>query len=57
MAEEVPEVAITAALPDNITLTEEVSVLNCIGIEFFQKVGTRYYLLSSGNSLKIEKVF
>jgi hypothetical protein len=38
------------------TISGDVAVLLCVGIEFYQKVGTNYYLLSSGNCLKIETV-
>lgn len=46
----------TLALPAAAELTEEVSVLNSIGIEFYQKVGTSYYLLK-GSALKIYTIF
>lgn len=50
-------VTITAAFPTGTTPTKDVSVLQCIGIEFYQKVGTSYYLLSSSNCLKIDNIF
>jgi hypothetical protein len=49
--------AVTATLPGTPTLTADVSVLFCIGIEFFQKVGPNYYLFNSGNALKVADIF
>lgn len=49
--------SITATLPGTPTMTNDVSVLNSIGIEFYQQVGTEYYLFSSGNALKVENIF
>ncbi len=48
---------ITSALPGTPTMTATVSVLNCIGIEFYQQVGTNYYLFASGNALVCDEVF
>lgn len=39
------------------TMTTDVSVLNCVGIEFYQKVGANYYLFSQGNCLKVQDIF
>lgn len=49
--------AVTATLPGSPTLTADASVLQCIGIEFYQKVGANYYLFNSGNCLKIQEIF
>lgn len=48
---------ITTTLPGSPTMTASVSVLNCIGIEFYQMVGANYYLFSAGNALTIDDVF
>lgn len=48
---------VTATLPGTPTLTADASVLLCIGIEFFQQVGSNYYLFNSGNALKIADIF
>ena len=48
---------ITTTLPGSPTMTASVSVLNCIGIEFYQMVGSNYYLFSAGNALTIDDVF
>lgn len=48
---------ITADLPGLPTLDNTVSVLQCIGIEFFQEVNGVYYPFATGNCLKIEEVF
>ena len=48
---------ITSALAGKPTMSKDVSVLNCIGIEFYQQVGANYYLFNSGNALKIQAIF
>lgn len=48
---------VTATLPGSPTLSADVSVLLCIGIEFYQQVGSNYYLFNSGNALKIADIF
>ena len=48
---------ITSTLPGSPVLTADVSVLNCIGIEFYQQVGVNYYLFNSGNALKVQDIF
>ncbi|WP_312752547.1 hypothetical protein [Epilithonimonas hominis] len=48
---------ITANLPGAPVLDNKVSVVQCIGIEFFQEVNGNYYPFASGNCLKIEEVF
>lgn len=53
----VPATTVTATLPGGVIPTANVTVLQCIGIEFYQQVGTNYYLFSSGNCLKVEGAF
>lgn len=53
----VPYTTLTATLPGGVVPTANVTVLQCIGIEFYQQVGTNYYLFSSGNCLKVEDAF
>jgi hypothetical protein len=48
---------IEAALPAGTVMTSDISVLNCIGIEFYQEVNGNYYKFSSGNCLVIDNVF
>ena len=48
---------ITATLPGAPVLAANASVVQCIGIEFFQEVNGNYYPFASGNCLKIEEVF
>ena len=48
---------ISNVLPNSVVPTTDSSVMQCIGIEFYQKVGTEYYLFASSNCLKIEDVF
>lgn len=49
--------SLVAALPGTPTMTATVSVVQCFGIEFFQRVGTVDYLLSQGNAMKVVKLF
>ena len=53
----VPATTITATLPGGVLPTVNTSVLQCIGIEFYQQVGANFYLFSSGNCLKVEDAF
>ncbi|MEI6755358.1 MAG: hypothetical protein WCK78_19640 [Paludibacter sp.] len=52
-----PEVSVVSALAGTPTMTENVSLLSCVGIEFSQKAGENYYVFSVGNSMKIKNVF
>ena len=38
-------------------MTDDVTVLNSVGIEFYQKAGNDYYLLNAGHALKIQSTF
>jgi len=53
----VPATTVTATLPGGAIPTANVTVLQCIGIEFYQQVGGNYYLFASGNCLKVEDAF
>ena len=50
---------LTAVLPGTPapTMTATVSVLQCLGIEFFQRIGTVDYILAQDNCIKVVKVF
>ena len=50
-------ISLTSTLPGSPTLTSDVTVLNSIGIEFYQKVGANYYQFNTGSALKIQNVF
>jgi len=52
-----PEVSIVSALNATPVMTDSVSLLSCVGIEFSQKAGDNYYVFSVGNSMKIKNVF
>ena len=56
-AASVAPITVSSELPGTPTLTENVSLLACVGIEFYQKVGDNYYLFNEGNCLKIFNVF
>jgi hypothetical protein len=48
---------LTSDLPGAPEITDDVTVLNSVGIEFYQKAGNDYYLLNSGHALKIQSTF
>lgn len=48
---------VESVLPGTPTMTADVSLISCVGIEFYQKVGANYYIFSVGNSLKIKNIF
>jgi hypothetical protein len=50
-------ITVTTALAGPPTMTASTSVVNCIGIEFYQQVGSSYYLFASGNAMRIDQVF
>jgi hypothetical protein len=50
-------ITFTVNTPDGLIPQTGVSVVACIGIEFFQKVGTVDYLLAQGNTMKIVDIF
>jgi len=49
--------SLVVALGGTPTMSATVSVLQCLGIEFYQRVGTVDYLLAQGNCMKVVKVF
>ena len=51
------DINVVATLPGAPVLTADVTVLNVIGIEFYQQVGSQFYLFNGGNSAKIERTF
>lgn len=46
-----------AALPGAPGLSADVGLVTCIGIEFYQKIGTQFYLFASGNAMRVDEVF
>ncbi len=48
---------VTSTFAGSPTITSDASVVQCVGIEFYQQVGANYYLFNSGNALKIADVF
>lgn len=52
-----PAIDVTATLQGAPTITINVAVLASIGIEFYQMVGTNYYLFNAGNALKIQEIY
>ena len=52
-----PSIDVTTALTGAPTMTINVAVLGSIGIEFYQMVGSNYYLFNAGNALKIQETF
>jgi hypothetical protein len=52
-----PLLTMTATLPDAPTMNTDVTAIGSIGIEFYQQVGTNYYLFNAGNAMKIQELF
>lgn len=48
---------LTSAFAETLELTDNITVLNCVGIEFYQKAGTDYYLFNNGHALKLQVTF
>jgi hypothetical protein len=48
---------LVTAFPVGTTLTDEVSVIQCVGIEFFQLNGTNVYSPLKGSYMKVVEVF
>ena len=49
--------SLAPTLPGTPTMTATVSVVLCLGVEFYQHVGTTDYLLAQGNAMKVVQVF
>lgn len=49
--------SLVAALSGTPTMTATVSGIQCLGIQFFQRIGTVDYPLAQGNAMKVIKVF
>jgi hypothetical protein len=50
-------ITLTATAPGGLVPDAGVSVLACLGIEFYQKVDTVDYLLAQGNAMRVVEVF
>ncbi len=50
-------ITLTATLPGAPSIPTTVAVLGSIGIEFYQQVGTEYFIFKQGNSMKIQELF
>ena len=48
---------LTSTLAGSPTVPATVAVIGSIGIEFYQQVGTEYFLFKQGNSMKIQELF
>jgi hypothetical protein len=49
--------ALTSTLPGAPVMTADVSVVHCMGIEFYQQIGGVNYVLAQGNAMKVIAVF
>ena len=49
--------SIAATIRGSTTMTASVSVLNAVGIEFYQEVNSNYYVFNQGNAMKIKQIF
>ncbi len=52
-----PPFALTVIVPYGIVPDDAISIVACLGIEFYQKVGGDDYLLSQGNAMMVTQVF
>lgn len=50
------DISLMADLPNAPKPTEDESLVICVGVEFYQQVGTQFYLFASGNCLTIADV-
>jgi len=48
---------LTAAFSGAPVMADVVSVVQCLGIEFFQAVGAEYYVFAQDNAMKVVEVF
>lgn len=48
---------LTATIPDGILPDDAVSVIACLGIEFYQEAGGTNYILAQGNTMRVVNVF
>lgn len=44
-------------LPSQPAMSNVVSLVGCVGIEFYQEVNLQHYLLGAGNAMRIERLF
>ena len=51
------EASLDLILPDDVDWASDTTVLHCIAIEFFQKVGEEYYKFNQGNCMSIVNVY
>ena len=49
--------SLVATLAGPPTMTADVSVVNTIGVEFYQEVNANYYVFAQGNAMKISEIF
>ncbi len=50
-------ITLTSTLAGAPSIPTTVAVLGCVGIEFYQQVGTEYFIFKQGNSMKIQELF
>ena len=50
-------ITLTSALAGSPSIPTTVAVLGSVGIEFYQQVGTEYFIFKQGNSMKIQELF
>lgn len=48
---------IVSTLPGSPTISNDVSVVNVLAVEFYQEVNSNYYLFAQGNAMKVAKIF
>lgn len=48
---------IVCAFPAGIAPAVDSAVIGCVGIEFYQQIGTSQYTLAAGNSMRLVRIF
>ncbi len=49
--------SLVATLPGTPTMTADASLINIVGVEFYQEVNSNYYVFAQGNAMKIVDIF
>jgi len=51
------ELVLDASLPDEVDFSSDVAFIQCLSIEFYQKVGDEYYKFNQGNCMSVVGVY
>lgn len=50
-------ITLETTLPDEVTPGADVRVVQCVGIEFYQRINGSYYILNAGNAMQVVGLF